>query len=410
MGNGFNYVREIMQMNLPDTPDEKAIRAFRFIGDVAEMPGWSFDRGRRVVRVVNHQKMEEWISHAAPGDVIRKEGKLYSWTYMGWCEFTPGPCTIYDGPRPEPAKKYKYMYDLRYPFTQGDKDVCIIARADGGWNHWEAKIGEAYMYDGNFYTWTGKPDGWILIDKSLVEGYNKEEKENMATEIRYLGEAQSAMRNGLKGPSVMIKGIWERARNLDLVLSGDVLYCYVENKNEWARISTIAFTEKVQYNKIPYGFLAIKNVVFNDPATIVLWEDGTKTVVKCGEDEEFDWEKGLAMAIAKKAFGNEGNYYNQIKKWKPETEENDGLITLTLSERLNRVFGDPRIADAKKKLAAVQDLICDMTFNGATKVELVRTIKYSKDLIDFCKGVDVDIDASAERYGIVELEAKYQPK
>ena len=58
----------------------------------------------------------------------------------------------------------------------------------------------------------------------------------------------------------------------------------------------------------------IKDVIFNPPATIVLWEDGTKTVVKC-HDEKFDVEKGLAMAIAKKALGNKGNYYNVFSKW-----------------------------------------------------------------------------------------------
>lgn len=58
----------------------------------------------------------------------------------------------------------------------------------------------------------------------------------------------------------------------------------------------------------------IKNVIFHDPATIVWWEDGTKTVVKAYEDK-FDAEKGLTMAIAKKALGNKGNYYEVIKKW-----------------------------------------------------------------------------------------------
>lgn len=58
----------------------------------------------------------------------------------------------------------------------------------------------------------------------------------------------------------------------------------------------------------------IKNVIFNDPATIVYWEDSTKTVVKC-EKEKYDPEKGLAMAIAKKAMGNQGNYFEVFKKW-----------------------------------------------------------------------------------------------
>ena len=64
----------------------------------------------------------------------------------------------------------------------------------------------------------------------------------------------------------------------------------------------------------------IKNVIFNDPATIVFWRDGSKTVVKA-ENEAFDPEKGLAMAIAKKHFGNQGNYYDIFKKWLPKKEE-----------------------------------------------------------------------------------------
>ena len=66
----------------------------------------------------------------------------------------------------------------------------------------------------------------------------------------------------------------------------------------------------------------IKKVIFNDPATIVMWSDGTKTVVKCQECDIFDPEKGLAMAIAKKAYGNKGRYFEQIKKWtKPYYED-----------------------------------------------------------------------------------------
>ena len=58
----------------------------------------------------------------------------------------------------------------------------------------------------------------------------------------------------------------------------------------------------------------IKNVIFNDPATIVFWSDGTKTVVQA-DKEKYDAEKGLTMAITKKALGNKGNYYEVIKKW-----------------------------------------------------------------------------------------------
>ena len=62
----------------------------------------------------------------------------------------------------------------------------------------------------------------------------------------------------------------------------------------------------------------IEKVIFNDPATIVIWDDGTKTIVKTQGDDIFDPEKGLAMAVSKKALGNKGNYFDEFKKWLPE--------------------------------------------------------------------------------------------
>lgn len=61
----------------------------------------------------------------------------------------------------------------------------------------------------------------------------------------------------------------------------------------------------------------IKKVIFNPPATVVLWEDGSKTVVKVNHEYElFDREKGLAMAIAKHFLGNDcGSYYDEFRKW-----------------------------------------------------------------------------------------------
>lgn len=66
----------------------------------------------------------------------------------------------------------------------------------------------------------------------------------------------------------------------------------------------------------------ILDVIFHEPATIVFWADGTKTVVKAIYDE-FDPEKGLAMAITKKALGNKGSYFNIIKRWTDEYLEKE---------------------------------------------------------------------------------------
>ena len=71
-----------------------------------------------------------------------------------------------------------------------------------------------------------------------------------------------------------------------------------------------------QTKNLYYGLsLTIKDVIFNPPATIVFWMDGTKTVVKDQGEVFYDPEKGMAMAVAKKAFGNQGNYYNQFSKY-----------------------------------------------------------------------------------------------
>ena len=61
----------------------------------------------------------------------------------------------------------------------------------------------------------------------------------------------------------------------------------------------------------------IKDVIFHDPATIVLWEDGTKTVVKCQRDkgDVFSKETGLALAICKKVYGNDNTFNNVMNKW-----------------------------------------------------------------------------------------------
>lgn len=65
----------------------------------------------------------------------------------------------------------------------------------------------------------------------------------------------------------------------------------------------------------------IERVIFNDPATIVFWKDGTKTVVRAFGGDEFDPEKGLAMAFSKKALGNDYEYYNEFLKQLKKVKE-----------------------------------------------------------------------------------------
>lgn len=81
------------------------------------------------------------------------------------------------------------------------------------------------------------------------------------------------------------------------------------------------------YKMNPRAIPQIEKVIFNGPATIVIWKDGTKTVVKCDENDIFDPEKGLAMAISKRALGNKGNYCDEFKKWTKDLPEPDSAIS-----------------------------------------------------------------------------------
>ena len=71
------------------------------------------------------------------------------------------------------------------------------------------------------------------------------------------------------------------------------------------------------------GKFEIEKVIYNDPATIVIWKNGDKTVVKCQPGDIYDPEKGLALCIMKRALGNKGNYNNTFRKWLPEKGEQE---------------------------------------------------------------------------------------
>lgn len=92
------------------------------------------------------------------------------------------------------------------------------------------------------------------------------------------------------------------------------------------------------------GQYGIKRVVFNNPATVVYWDDGTKTVVYCQDNmkkvkktvdgkevevmkpqkaDTYSEEVGLAMALVKKHYGNGSNYNNIFRKYIPGMKERE---------------------------------------------------------------------------------------
>ena len=76
-------------------------------------------------------------------------------------------------------------------------------------------------------------------------------------------------------------------------------------------------TNAVRSSFANISYTTVSKVIFHDPATIVIWADKSKTVVKC-HNEPFDKEKGLAMCIAKKVLGE--RFHQVFREWCGEEE------------------------------------------------------------------------------------------
>lgn len=115
----------------------------------------------------------------------------------------------------------------------------------------------------------------------------------------------------------------------------------------------------------------IKNIMFNDPATIVFWSDGTKTVVKA-KNEPYDPEKGLAMAIAKKFFDNKSYYFDVFKKWLPAEEKEEEIVDprLGLTEEDKKMIAE--LVQKDKENAIPLADYCYL--EGITKSQAMRRI------------------------------------
>lgn len=103
----------------------------------------------------------------------------------------------------------------------------------------------------------------------------------------------------------------------------DIMRCF-ENEFEDARVrvSPKTFTTYatlsdivVKHKGLGFRNIKIKRIIFNPPATVIIWEDDTKTVVKCSEDDEFNPEIGVAMCYMKKIYGSRHAFSKMVEKY-----------------------------------------------------------------------------------------------
>lgn len=83
----------------------------------------------------------------------------------------------------------------------------------------------------------------------------------------------------------------------------------------------------------------IDSVIFNDPATIVTFKDGSKVCVKACEKDTFTKEAGLMYALVKRLYAN-------------DIDDNGYLKSRGLGEKINKIIEgafDQKKAEAEKR-------------------------------------------------------------
>lgn len=120
--------------------------------------------------------------------------------------------------------------------------------------------------------------------------------------------------------------------------------------------------------------LDIKKVIFNGPVTIVIWADGSKTVVKLMEGDNYDPEKAIMMCLIEKMLGSKADVKRFFKKWIPEVDLSElGESIGTIASELGKSIGKMVKSVAK----ALENSVSETEENkkGPDQLELLETKK-----------------------------------
>ena len=77
--------------------------------------------------------------------------------------------------------------------------------------------------------------------------------------------------------------------------------------------------------------MKIKNVIYNPPAVIVYWEDGSKTVSKVDKNDKYNKLTGFLLCLAKHEYGNK-DLWKLLEKWVWDAPNSGAVIKKKLEE------------------------------------------------------------------------------
>ncbi|MDY4815008.1 MAG: hypothetical protein SO274_05410 [Turicibacter bilis] len=142
--------------------------------------------------------------------------------------------------------------------------------------------------------------------------------------------------------------------------------------------------------------LSPKKVIFNDPATIVYWLDGSKTVVKCSNGDVYDREKGFAMCVLKRLYGDK--LHAMLKKYVQQEDAQEKNSSTTITDESSNVIFElifDYYEDAKTVLFTLIELIKNYGF------------AYVSDLYDLINSISTYEDTKRGWYDLTSADIKH---
>ena len=187
-------------------------------------------------------------------------------------------------------------------------------------------------------------DKVITILEELIKHHNDSLAEKRLNKLKTTHKEEYKM-NNKKNEEYMIQGIIPEYEFGKYYKKDGDKFVVVEDDKKWGTYTVYTNEGSVlepEYKKVEFSTAiatTIKDVIFDDPATTVLWTDGTKTTVKRmttkyqpvitkdgGKDVPvervpFDPEAALAAAIMNKLFGTHSRYSKFVKGYVAVAEE-----------------------------------------------------------------------------------------
>lgn len=151
----------------------------------------------------------------------------------------------------------------------------------------------------------------VLLDAHFKNSAkNKEDKHMYPIGTKIYVRASDDYQGRYSGQTGIVCKHYLKTNRIGVMLDG--------RKNPDSKSGIFWFQEK---SLMPYDKLDpllstddVKNVVFSGDKTIVLWADGTKTIVTCGDGDIFDPYAGFCAAVAKKVFGSTSSVKRALEK------------------------------------------------------------------------------------------------